>query len=269
MEYDPIKNIFAAVIRKFPILRITFYKGLDLMFLRSWYVRRELKELRKLFGNKKIDIYDAGTGFGQYAYFISKNLQPNSLFAVDVKKDWIEDCKKFFKQINIDKVEFAVEDLTKIEHENRFDLIVCVDVMEHIENDVKVFENYYRALREGGYVLINTPSIFGGSDAHHEDDKSFVDEHARIGYSFEDFKEKMTPLGFKVHKSKYSYGFWGDKAWRLGIKFPMQMLNFSKLLLILLPIYYIIFLIPVLIMMYIDFQTENNPGAGIIFIAKK
>ncbi|HEY6437060.1 MAG TPA: hypothetical protein VIY47_10755, partial [Ignavibacteriaceae bacterium] len=72
MYYDPIKNIFASTIRKFPVLRILFYKILDLIFLRSWYVRKELKEIRKNFGDKNISIYDAGSGFGQYTYFMSK-----------------------------------------------------------------------------------------------------------------------------------------------------------------------------------------------------
>lgn len=53
MHYDPIKDIFAAVIKKFPSTRILFYKTLDLMFLRSWFVRRELKELRMNFRDKK------------------------------------------------------------------------------------------------------------------------------------------------------------------------------------------------------------------------
>ena len=56
MYYDPIKNIFAKIIRRFPALRILFYKILDLIFLRSWYVRRELKELRKLKGKKELSI---------------------------------------------------------------------------------------------------------------------------------------------------------------------------------------------------------------------
>ena len=47
MHYDPVKNIFAQIIKKVSFLRILFYKILDLMFLRSWYVRRELKKLRK------------------------------------------------------------------------------------------------------------------------------------------------------------------------------------------------------------------------------
>ena len=172
MYYDPIKDIFAGIIRKFPALRVIFYKLLDIMFLRSWYVRRELKSLRRLLGDKEISIYDAGTGYGQYSYFMSKKLQPNSIYAIDVKEKWIKDCREFFSRMDIKKIDFAVEDLTEIEHDNRFDLIVSVDVMEHIVDDVKVFRNFYRALKPGGFLLINTPSIYGGSDVHDESKKA-------------------------------------------------------------------------------------------------
>ena len=158
MHYDPVKNIFAGIIKKFPFLRILFYKILDLMFLRSWYVRRELRILRKKFGDKKISIYDAGSGYGQYSYFMSKNLQPCEIYSVDVKEDWIKDCKEFFSSQKINNVSFGVEDLTTINHKDRFDLIVCVDVMEHIPDDVKVFRNYYNALRNG-WISINKHSI--------------------------------------------------------------------------------------------------------------
>ena len=63
MHYDPVKNVFAGVIRSLPVLRVAFYKTLDLMFLRSWYVRRELRLLRKQFQGKEIAILDAGSGF--------------------------------------------------------------------------------------------------------------------------------------------------------------------------------------------------------------
>ena len=269
MHYDPIKNIFANTIRKFPFLRILFYKTLDLMFLRSWYVRRELRELRNIFGSANIDIYDAGSGYGQYTYFMSKKLNPCKILSVDVKEDWINDCKNFFKQKKISNVSFAVEDLTKIIHQNEFDLIVCVDVMEHIAEDQKVFINFYNALKKGGYLLINSPSIYGGSDVHDEEAESFIGEHARDGYSKEDLETKLHPLGFTIYKSRYTYGFWGDKAWRLGIKYPMLLLNISKLFLIILPLYYLVTFPFTLIMMNLDFRTENKKGSGINFIAKK
>jgi SAM-dependent methyltransferase len=269
MYYDPIKNIFANVIRKIPFLRIYFYKILDLIFLRSWYVRRELTELRRKFGNSKIDIYDAGSGFGQYTYFLSKNLIPCNILSVDVKKDWIDDCKDFFNKKNIQNVSFAVEDLTSISHQNKFDLIVCVDVMEHIAEDGKVFNNFYNALKQGGFLLINSPSVFGGSDVHHDDEESFIGEHARDGYSKEDLESKLHILGFSTYKSRYTYGFWGDKSWRLGIKYPMLLLRISKLFLIILPLYYLLTLPFTLIMMQLDFSSSNKSGSGINFIAKK
>jgi len=269
MYYDPIKNIFANVIRKFPFLRVFFYKILDLMFLRSWYVRRELGQLRNKFGKTDIKIYDAGSGFGQYTYFIARKLTPCNILSVDVKKEWIDDCKEFFRRKKIGNVSFAVEDLTNINHQNSFDLIVCVDVMEHIKDDVKVFSNFYNSLKKGGFLLINSPSIYGGSDVHHDDEESFIGEHARDGYSTEDLETKLHPLGFSTYKSKYTYGFWGDKAWRLGIKYPMLMLNLSKLFLIILPLYYLLTLPFTLIMMKLDFSGENKSGSGINFIAIK
>ena len=96
MYYDPVKNIFADIIKKFPFLRIVFYKILNLMFLRSWYVRRELKKLRKILGVKEISIYDAGTGYGQYAWFMANKLKPNTIYAIDVKEEWVSDCRQFF-----------------------------------------------------------------------------------------------------------------------------------------------------------------------------
>ncbi len=269
MHYDPVKNVFASVIRKIPFLRIVFYKILNLMFLRSWYVRRELKQLRKLFRNKKIKILDAGTGYGQYTYFMAKYLTPCEIKAVDIKEDWINDCEIFFKQRKVSNVSFSVNDLTKIDYSNLFDLIVCVDVMEHIQDDVKVFQNFYNALNENGYLLINTPSVFGGSDVHDDKDESFIGEHARVGYSREELESKLHPIGFTTYQSKYTYGFWGDKAWRLGIKYPILMVNISKLLLLVLPLYYLITFPFTFIMMLIDFNRNNKIGSGINFIAKK
>jgi SAM-dependent methyltransferase len=252
--------------KKLPFLRILFYKMLDLMFLRSWYVRRELREIRKI-TKGELSVFDAGTGFGQYTWYMAQNLSPVKIYAADVKDDWIRDLKTFFN--GKQNISFGIEDLRQINHSKEFDLIVCVDVMEHIEEDVQVFRNFYNSLKPGGYLLINSPSVYGGSDVHGDEDESFIGEHARDGYSAEDLRDKLEPVGFKTYKYRYSYGFWGDKAWRLGIKYPMQLLNISKLLIILLPFYYIITLPFTLLMMYADYKSENKIGSGINYIVQK
>ncbi len=279
MQYDPIKNVIGNAAKKAPVLRKFFYWMLGVIFLRTWYVKRALRELlaplelddTKYAPHKKnaINLFDAGSGFGQYSYFITKNFPAVSIHAIDVKEDYIADCKQFFSAAGISNVKFGVEDLTVPTHTNRFDFILSVDVMEHIADDVQVFKNFYTAMRSGGRLLIHTPSNLGGSDVHQEGDKSFVEEHARDGYSVEDITAKLKNVGFNILYARYSYGPIGTLAWRLGIKYPMVMVNKSKLLFLFLPVYYLATLWFTLLLMWIDFNSENTVGTGLLVAAEK
>ncbi len=269
MRYDPVKDIFAKIIKSNLILRKLFYFLLNLFFLRSWYIRKVLKRIIPEIRSSQRRIYDAGTGFAQYTYFIAKKFPETEILAVDIKDDYIHDAREFFKKLNYNHVFFEIEDLTKITHDAVFDLILCVDVMEHIEDDQKVLNNFYSALKRDGYVIINTPSIFGGSDVHNESDESFIGEHFRTGYSKEDLSKKLKNAGFTKIDGFYTYGFWGDRAWRLGIKIPMMLLNIRKLFFIILPFYYLITLPLFLLMNYFDTISKIEKGTGLIVIAKK
>ncbi len=268
MQYDPVKNIIGDVAKKAPILRKFFYWLLGVMFLRTWYVKRALREF---LGTKKetFNLFDAGSGFGQYSYFIAKNFPTVSIHAIDVKEDYIAVCNQFFAQIGLNNVQFGVEDLTIPTHRDRFDFILSVDVMEHIADDETVFKNFYNAMRTGGKLLIHTPSNLGGSDVHKEGDKSFVEEHARDGYSVEELTTKLKNAGFNVLYTKYSYGPIGTLSWRLGIKYPLLMVNASKVFFFILPVYYLATFWFTLLLMSIDFNSANTTGTGLLAAAEK
>ena len=134
MKYDPIKNIFGKFVSRNTFLRKIFYRILDLMFLRTWHVK---KQVRKLFEkDSNISILDAGMGFGQYTLFLRKHFRNSDILAVDVKEEQVDDCKYFFNKCNYDKTVFEIADLTKIDFANKFDFILSVDVMEHIEAEM-------------------------------------------------------------------------------------------------------------------------------------
>ena len=268
MKYDPIKKFIGNVIRDNVLLRKLFYGLLGILFLREWHVKRELRALLGE-GAEPRRIYDAGCGFGQYSYYCATRFRNVIIHAIDVKREQIEDCSRFFQKAGIRNVRFAVEDLTQSLHESEFDLVLSVDVMEHIPDDVGVFRNLYRALRPGGRLLVNTPSNLGGSDAHSAGDESFIEEHARNGYGVDEIRAKLVSAGFTVEQIKFTYGRWGSVAWRLGIKYPMMMLNTTRFLLLLLPFYYLLTLPFTLLLMYLDFVLTNRTGAGLIVIARK
>ena len=150
-----------------------------------------------------------------------------------------------------------------------FDVILSVDVMEHIEDDRAVFRNFERVLEKGGYVIINTPSDLGGSDVQEDSDESFIGEHVRDGYNLDELKTKLSEAGLHTVVAKYTYGRYGSLAWRFLIKYPMKMLSSNKTFLLLLPFYYIPFLPFGMILNALDLHTENEAGTGVLVVARK
>jgi hypothetical protein len=141
--------------------------------------------------------------------------------------------------------------------------------MEHIEEDVQVFRNFYNSLQNNGILLISTPSDQGGSDVHGEEEESFIDEHVRDGYSIKDITEKLTAAGFRNIETSYTYGTPGNLSWRLSMKYPIKMLNFSYLFFLVLPFYYLIVFPVSVILNFFDLYMTHETGTGLLVTARK
>lgn len=268
MHYDPIKQTMGNLVRENRVLRRMFYGALGALFLREWHVKRTL---RALFRENSIGrVFDAGSGFGQYSYYIAKRYPRAGIYAVDVKEEQIRDCQRFFKSARLNHVLFAVEDLTQPHHRDEFDLVLSVDVMEHIPDDTLVFRNLYTALRSKGFLVVNTPAA--PEDSVHKKNPaegSFIDEHVRNGYSPKEIREKLTTVGFDVERIQFTYGPYGAIAWTVGIKIPMQLLGTSKLFFAVLPLYYLIALPISWAFMALDYFIESRSGGGLLVVARK
>ncbi len=213
---------------------------------------------------------DAGTGFAQYAYFIANTFPQAHILAVDIKQDYLDNAERFFsKTRHKDRIGFAYEDLTDLQATGPFDLILSVDVMEHIEDDRAVFRNFAGVLRKGGYVVINTPSDQGGSDVSGEEESSFIGEHVRDGYNIDELQDKLRDAGLTPVEAKFTYGKFGSLAWRFLIKYPMLMLAKSKLFLVILPFYYIPVLPIGMVLNALDVRTVNETGTGVLVVAQR
>ena len=271
MFYDPIKDRLGTFFSRQPLLQKLFYGLLNLLFLRAWYVRRTIRGLLSDFPSETpIRVLDAGTGFGQYAYFIARTFPNAHVHAVDVKRDYLANARRFLdKTPQGARVTTAYDDLTALQASGPFDFILSVDVMEHIEDDRAVFRHFARVLRPGGYVLINTPSDKGGSDVQGEGDTSFIEEHVRDGYNLDDLQAKLREAGLEPVESLYTYGPYGSAAWRLLIQRPIRLLGQTWAFLVLLPLYYLIALPAGLVLNALDLRHENAEGTGLLVLAQK
>jgi SAM-dependent methyltransferase len=273
MQYDPIKRRLGNFFNQSPSLRRLFYCLLDLLLLRAWHVRKELRLLKKEMQQGNLNILDAGSGFGQYSYRMSRIFTGAHIKGVDVKQEQIDDCNRFFSSIKLNgRVGFEFADLTVFSEPDSYDLILSVDVMEHIFEDELVFRNLYNSLRDNGVLLISTPSDQGGSDAEaHEGDSvhGFIGEHVRDGYGIEEIREKLGGAGFVSIEARYVYGNQGSLSWRLSMKYPILVLGKSKLFFVILPFYYLIFFPFCAILNYMDVNNNHKKGTGLLVKARK
>lgn len=268
MDYDPVKDSLGKFFNRTIFTRKLFFHFLDFILLRTWHIQREIRKWKRS-SPYNAHILDAGCGFGQYSWFLARSNNKWNIRAIDVKRDYIACANDFFRELKLQQVYCSVEDLTIFKQDSAFDLILSVDVMEHIVDDQTVFTNFYESLKPGGVLLISTPSDKGGSGVKSPNQVSFISEHVRDGYGMNEIKEKLKKAGFCKVKAHYSYGVPGKIAWKMAMKWPMKMMAITRSALFILPFYYLLIFIPLLVLHYIDTYTPHRSGSGLIVRAEK
>jgi len=260
MQYDPIKDNLSSLIRTFPALRKLFYYALDMLFLRQMYVKKIIKSLFSQ--SDEIMFYDAGSGFCQYSDFILSGWINSEVYAIDLKSDYLVEYDSYSKTRYPNRFYWETADLVEHIPRKQFNLIAAIDILEHIENDVQVMTNFYSCLVDKGKLIISTPSNI-------DETARYTAEHVRPGYNLDELKLKLNNVGFSNIKSFFTYGKWGKISWKFAIKYPLEILQISRWLIVLLPMYYIFFYPIIYVLMKIDIRANNYIGNGIIVIAEK
>jgi 2-polyprenyl-3-methyl-5-hydroxy-6-metoxy-1,4-benzoquinol methylase len=166
MQYEPIKRSVGRFFTGPPVMRKILYALLDILLLRTWHVKKALRNISRQFPYDA-NVLDAGSGFGQYTWRMSRINARWKIKAIDINSEHVQDCTRFFHKAGLSgRVLFETADLTALNETNTYNIILSVDVMEHIEDDLRVFRNFHKSLQENGILLISTPSDQGGSDVH-------------------------------------------------------------------------------------------------------
>ncbi len=270
MHYDPIKRNLGSLFNRRPWMRSLFYRLLDILLLRTWHIHRAIRQFAKdRSDSHHTHVLDAGSGFGQYAYYVARKFPEWKVSGIDIKEDEVAACQAFTRKTARKNLGFATADLTSFVQPDCYDLILSVDVMEHIESDRQVFSNLYQSLKAGGMLLISTPSDQGGSGVEKQGDTSFIEEHVRDGYSVDDIKNKLLDAGFSQTDIRYTYGKPGHISWLLSMKYPITLLGYSRLWFIILPLYYLLVMPFVLILNMLDLNQTHVSGTGLMVKAWK
>lgn len=99
------------------------------------------------------DILEVGCGVGSFTKLITDQSEFESMYCIDISSAAIEHIKKrnFSKEIKIECIDL-------IDVKGEYDFIVCMNVMEHVEDDMKFFNKLIELLKPGGVLFHLVPS---------------------------------------------------------------------------------------------------------------
>lgn len=101
-------------------------------------------------------VLDSGCGTGYGAKFLAK--QGASLVtAVDIDKKVIRQCQKRYSRVKNLKFEACEADIFQFNRES-FDVVISMEVIEHVRNYRKYLREIRRVLKRKGILIIATPN---------------------------------------------------------------------------------------------------------------
>ncbi len=175
---------------------VEYYKLSDLE-KNYWWHRGKLYLIQTLLdsvfsGRNNLRILEIGSGTG----FISKSIQKYG------KVTYIEISKEANLYAKENGIKDVIEsDFNKIEISNdlksKFDLVIALDVLEHIQDDTETMKRVKQVLKKDGYFIVNVPA--------HKFLWSEHDEalHHKRRYSKTEIVKKLADNGFVIEKCSF------------------------------------------------------------------
>ncbi len=146
-------------------------------------------------------VLDVGCGNGSVAYDIAKKAK--SVIGIDIDESKIRDAKKNFL---LDNIEYICGDIISWPFEQKFDVVILSNVLEHLENRVE-FLNKIKGL--GKRFLIRVPMIDRSWVVLYKKELGIeyrLDGTHSIEYTIGSFKEELGKADLKISDCSVQFG---------------------------------------------------------------
>ncbi|HUZ47382.1 MAG TPA: methyltransferase domain-containing protein [Terriglobia bacterium] len=153
-------------------------------------------------------VLEVGCSTGVISFEVARRYRDTKILAVDADQEAIEIADKAKSLNRVTNVEFRVLRVPGLEKfaNDTFDVVLLIDVIEHVNEDGILMKEIARVLKPGGMVVISTPTpnyprVFGRK--FHE-----MIGHVREGYWRRDLEAVLRNAGFGAVRCKpYTYPF--------------------------------------------------------------
>ena len=168
-----------------------------------WYYQVKLRAVQAQiarYSKQSRSIIDVGAGSGFFSEAIAKRLPPKSVICVD----------PFYSDEQIVEVgDLQFLRLAPVEKISDTDIFLFMDVLEHVEDDSDLLNDYVKHAKEGALFVSTVPAFMSLWSSH----DVFLEHFRR--YTLGELEHLMVSAGLELVHGRYLYGSLFPVAWIL------------------------------------------------------
>jgi ubiquinone/menaquinone biosynthesis C-methylase UbiE len=152
-----------------------------------------ISDLKRIVQNSNKVILEIGSSSGYLLREIKRSFPESFLIGSDCIPEPLENIAKKISDIPLIQFDLVNCPLP----DSSVDVIIALNVLEHIKDDEKALKQIYRVLKPGGHVIIEVPA--------NQDLYDFYDEHLKHfrRYSLQDLKRLAQKTGFVIIRASH------------------------------------------------------------------
>ena len=154
-------------------------------------------------------VLDVGCGLGLLCFALTKMWPRASIVGTEIDMERLRDARELARLHGLsNRVRFErVEDHDPAQ---RYDVVTCVDVLEHVDDDVAFAEQLFASTNAGGTLVLHVPAavkrrFFRDFPEQHD--------HVRCGYDPAEVVRLLQTAGFVQTEVRFTFGALGAIGW--------------------------------------------------------
>ncbi len=266
--YTLYNHVLPGIVNRFPFL--IWFANLANRFLHNRN-RIALSLLKKLLSkNRECAVLDAGCGEGNYLIPLSHSFKNAQLTGLDNNEGLVNFLNTYAKSYKR-KLHAKIADLNQLELTEKYDVIICIAVLQMLQDEDAVLQTFKGALKNEGKILINVPIVHEpvfGFKPRFKINYDAVQASARKRYTLEQIQTVLQKNGFKVEQTVTTngvYGTAGNELLNLGLDLLQNINLVLKVLFF--PIFALIFIPLILLLNLLNAILPKKKMSGVVVIA--
>lgn len=163
-------------------------------------------------------VWDAGCGAGELAFELARRYPRAWVLATDLNDAWVRRGRALAERAHVPNLWFEREDLRAVGHPGAFDLVVCCDVLEHVDDDRAAARHLAESLTARGHLVVHVPArgrfqsprlAFRRWKRPPAADAAGLEPgsaHVREGYTPDGLLSLLEACGLRVHRWRWTFG---------------------------------------------------------------